>query len=159
MLRLSSPLLRQAVRASGSSTMAARGDSFAKCEDPKGCPGRKLDTPAANWNSQPRHKGTGPPPLGKQWQTGRACSRWTQRGNVDRTASPGETGSVLVVAMMPVMVMMLAHAGVGVHHLRIVLRRLDHRRLRGLGGRGGSLGRRSLRVGSVGGGCGQGRRG
>src|SRR5205085_4351537 len=34
--------------------------------------------------------GTGPPPLGKQWRTGRAMSRRAQRGNVDRTAPFGK---------------------------------------------------------------------
>src|SRR6185369_16971711 len=34
--------------------------------------------------------GTGPPPLGKQWCTGRAVSRRARRGNVDRTAPFGK---------------------------------------------------------------------
>src|SRR5262249_60490041 len=99
---------------------------------------------AGKWEFASPSKSAGPPPLGKQWLTGRPVpvgrggAMWIGR-------RPPGSGSVLVMAMMPVMVVMMsAHAGVGVHHLRIVLRRLDHRRLTGLGGRGCGLGRRSL---------------
>jgi hypothetical protein len=87
---LSSPVLKQADSRSGSSAIAARGDSFIECED-QGIIGpaetrrfgRKLEFASAIKRA-PAH------PIGEAMTWAGPDARWTQRGNVDRTASPGE---------------------------------------------------------------------
>src|SRR5437588_2527677 len=120
---------------------------------PEHCPARKLDASLANGNSQNLVKKHRPAAIGEAMADGPGLYPLDAAGQCGSDGVPRDSESVLVVAMMPVMVMMPTHAGVGVHHLRIVLRRLDHRRLCRVGGHGGSLGRWGRGLG--GGGCGK----
>lgn len=144
MLLLSSPLLRQAESTSGSRTMAARRDNPVKCKDPNVIPLWKLDARDANGNSQTRQEQA---PARRHWGcNGRRAgpvTRWTRRGNVDRTASSGDQSAPVV--MVPVMTMVEVPAvmttmmtppmGVGIHHFRAERCGLDHRHIRRLVGR------------------------
>src|SRR5438552_3479276 len=140
MLLFSSPPPAQAASAMGSSTMATRCESFGNAK-PRRLSRAENRRFARKWEfAKPRQKEHRPAAIGEAMADGPGLSRWTRRGNVDRTASPGEQDQSAPVAVMTmvevpaVVTMMSPPVRVGVEHLRAERRGLDHRRMRGLVG-------------------------